>query len=1049
MIKKVFTASFLIIALSAVNVFAQSGKISGMVKDAGTGEGLIGANIVIGGTTMGAATDIEGSYVILNIPPGSYEVKASMVGYSPVTTTAVRVNIDQTTELNFELSDQAFQTGEIVIVAKEPVVKKGVSSSEVNLNIKEVENLPVANIAGAISLQAGIQGDVVRGGDARQTDFMVNGISMRDGRDNSPYMAISFTSVEQVQVTTGGFNAEYGDVRSGLINVVTKEGDKQKYTLSFYGRYSPTGQKHFGSSPNDANAYYMRPFLDDAVAWTGTQNGNWDKFTRSQYPTFNGWNAISEMTLKDSDPANDLTPQAAQELFLFQHRKNLNIVKPDYDVDATVGGPVPVIGRSLGDLRFSASYRRTQEMYIVPLSDDGYRDYNGSLRLTSDLTTGMKLMLQTSFGRIKGTTDNQSGDVGVFRSASGIASSMLGSYGDARLYSDSYWAPTKTDILSVGGKFTHVLSPVTFYEVTVSSFHSEYSTNPGYLRDTSRIYKFGNSYYVDEGPFGYYSDASTGIDGLMRMSQGFSSSRDSSEVTVYKAKADFTSQFDKYNQFKAGIEFQYTDNRTNSATYHDFTKTFRSVNKWNTFPIQGAMYIQDKLEFEMMVANVGLRLDYSDPNSQWWEYSTYDPAFSSKYNDLRNEMLRTRDLNSQLTLSPRIGIAFPITESSKLFFNYGHFRTLPTTSNLSLRRVEYSGNVASIADPEAELEKTISYELGYEQNLLDQYLIRVAGYYKDVSNERRSITYNSKNGEVSYTISEPVQYSDIRGFEATVTKNRGQWIQGFVNYTYMISSSGRFGWGVYNESPSEQRAYELASTWHYQAKPKARPYARLNLDIFSPSDFGPKIGGIFLLGDIRMNILASWQAGSYESWNGSGVTTGVENNLQWLDYYGMDIKISKDFNFGPVGLQFFAQINNVFNIKRLSSNGFVNTEDYQSYLKSLHFSEDIGKDFTYVNVPGDDKLGEYRKNGSAYTPIVAVADLNNIGVNDIYNNTIYYESNSRDYYENTGEGWVKVDKKRIDKILDDKSYIDMPNITYFTFLNPRDIYWGIRFNIAL
>ncbi|HEX3073732.1 MAG TPA: carboxypeptidase-like regulatory domain-containing protein, partial [Ignavibacteriales bacterium] len=99
MIKKVFTASFLIIALSAVNVFAQSGKISGMVKDAGTCEGLIGANIVISGTTMGAATDIEGSYVILNIPPGSYEVKASMVGYSAVTTTAVRVNIDQTTEL--------------------------------------------------------------------------------------------------------------------------------------------------------------------------------------------------------------------------------------------------------------------------------------------------------------------------------------------------------------------------------------------------------------------------------------------------------------------------------------------------------------------------------------------------------------------------------------------------------------------------------------------------------------------------------------------------------------------------------------------------------------------------------------------------------------------------------------------------------------------------------------------------------------------------------------------------------------------------------------
>ncbi|HEX3072438.1 MAG TPA: hypothetical protein VHP30_02385 [Ignavibacteriales bacterium] len=171
--------------------------------------------------------------------------------------------------------------------------------------------------------------------------------------------------------------------------------------------------------------------------------------------------------------------------------------------------------------------------------------------------------------------------------------------------------------------------------------------------------------------------------------------------------------------------------------------------------------------------------------------------------------------------------------------------------------------------------------------------------------------------------------------------------------------------------------------------------------------------------------------------------------MQWADYYNMDIKISKDINLGPVGLQFFAQINNVFNIKRLSSNGFVNTQDYQDYLKSLHFSEDIGKDFTYENIPGDDQLGDYRLNGSAFTPIVAVAALSGVGAKDIVKNTVYYEASSKGYYENNGEGWVRVDQSRIDKILDDKSYIDMPNISYFTFLNPRDIYWGIRFNIAL
>jgi outer membrane receptor protein involved in Fe transport len=145
-------------------------------------------------------------------------------------------------------------------------------------------------------LQAGVQGLTIRGGGSDQTAFVVNGITLRDERDNTPYTGISFTNIEEIQIQTGGFNAEYGNIRSGLINVVTKEGRKDRYNFSMIGRYRPQGRKHFGEAANSPNSYWIRPYIDDAVAWTGTDNGNWDIYTQRQYQEFRGgWNRVSEV----------------------------------------------------------------------------------------------------------------------------------------------------------------------------------------------------------------------------------------------------------------------------------------------------------------------------------------------------------------------------------------------------------------------------------------------------------------------------------------------------------------------------------------------------------------------------------------------------------------------------------------------------------------------------------------------------------------------------------------------------------------------------------
>ena len=144
-----------------------TGKIAGIVTDAQSGEKLLAANVTVEGLSTGAATNVDGFYAIVNVPPGTYRVRASLVGYTSVTQVEVRVELDQTTTLNFKLAEESVQGQEVVITAQRPVVQRDISASRANLEIAEVERLPVTTVSSAISLQAGVQntatGPVIRG----------------------------------------------------------------------------------------------------------------------------------------------------------------------------------------------------------------------------------------------------------------------------------------------------------------------------------------------------------------------------------------------------------------------------------------------------------------------------------------------------------------------------------------------------------------------------------------------------------------------------------------------------------------------------------------------------------------------------------------------------------------------------------------------------------------------------------------------------------------------------------------------------------------------
>ena len=280
------------------------------------------------------------------------------------------------------------------------------------------------------------------------------------------------------------------------------------------------------------------------------------------------------------------------------------------------------------------------------------------------------------------------------------------------------------------------------------------------------------------------------------MSVGMSNARDSSRVTVWNLKGDLTSQLNRFMEFKTGLEFNLTRSRVNYARSTPPSRAATTGASGTGSPCEAPHTRRRSWNSghdRQPRAACGLHA----PGGDWYEFEHFDPLFGSiptQNGDPRSALdtlFTTVPIESQFTLSPRIGVSFPVTSVSKLYFNYGHFRAVPDPDDLFLVRVfSHGGQLSRIANPNAPLPKTVAYELGYEQSFLDQFLARVAGYYKDVSLQPRLVTYQGRSGSVDYNISEPNSYEDIRGFELTLSRNRGRWLQGFVNYTYSVYTSG-------------------------------------------------------------------------------------------------------------------------------------------------------------------------------------------------------------------------------------------------------------------
>ncbi|NOZ57850.1 MAG: TonB-dependent receptor [Calditrichaeota bacterium] len=439
--------ALVVAGLSPAAMAGTTGKIAGKVVDAATGDPLPGANVIIEGTQMGAATDENGEYFIINVPPGLYTLRAQMIGYSPVVQKGVRVSIDLTTTVNFSLQQQVVEGKEVVVTAQRPIVQPDISGTERNIDPEELSTGRYQNVANVVTAQVGVDAvsawedrPGIRGSSLEESQFIVDGVPQTDPLVQRPYYRVNLDAVQEIKLQTGGFSARYGNLRSGLVNVVTKEGGP-KYHGSVNFQYSPPGLKHFGPSIFSHESPVCQPFT---TVWDA--NGNWDPNAISNTGQgkdkngddistfFEGWNNVATQRLKPGDPHYG-KPQELYARWLWRHRSKdsiemlkklakMGIVKfkdginpddlvwqeegldPDYRADVTFGGPVPFL-YNLNKTTFFVSYYKEQTEYAYPSPERDYHEDRVRAKITTWFGKNLKVNLGGFYSYQKGTNGGQ------------------------------------------------------------------------------------------------------------------------------------------------------------------------------------------------------------------------------------------------------------------------------------------------------------------------------------------------------------------------------------------------------------------------------------------------------------------------------------------------------------------------------------------------------------------------------------------------------------------------------------------------------------------
>ncbi len=741
----------LLALVTAAQPVVAQGRLAGTVTDTETGETLPGVNVLVLGTSQGAATDFDGKYAISGLRGGEYTVQASFVGYETKQFTGIRINTGGTTTLDIELGEMVLQTeGEVVVVGERPLVDVEQSSSAYTVGRDEIAAAPVREVQEIIATQAGVVKDptglYIRGGRADETGFIVDGVSAKDPLSGTGFgLDLGANAFAEVEVTTGGVGADIGDATSGVVSVTTRDGT-DRYSGSFSHKRDNAGfNDDWGSTWNEEvyEGAFSGPILPGKLRFfTSGQIRFSDEFTR-----FVSTPDQVQSSLIESDfwmPRTDNRWSGLGKLTYFP--KPGMKLQGSYQRSLTVNQNTRMLQVTGNDDVIRPGYQ-----YAFALQPDNANTYAHDnniayLKWTHVLGQQSYYEVQASrlFTRLRADANGRDWrpeDVNEELDPASIVDYP------ASLFVDANGNPVDPNVLYVlpgPGLFNNGGIATRWHdhfaeELVLKGNYTRFTANRGYEVTAGFDVKLNDYQWID----------------IIRPWIG---------APIVTAEGDTT-----------------RSNRLGEAS-----------DVWRVKPRRAALFVQNQFRYNGLIANVGLRTEFWAPGKYVDDLVadsvyTIPDVIRETYLD---ESVGLFGLRWKARLLPKVRVSFPVRENQVLFFNYGHSTRLPHPTFIYTNLDPFYQDRSFFGDlgnPNLNPEVDISYELGVRNQITSNDALTLTAFWRDKFDfiTVASVVVEDATGRATNrALRVNGDFARVRGIEVSYLKRIADWFRGQINASY-------------------------------------------------------------------------------------------------------------------------------------------------------------------------------------------------------------------------------------------------------------------------
>lgn len=993
-------------------LFAQDGKIRGRVTAKDTNEPLIGANVVVDGTTLGAAADLNGDFVILSVPPGVYTVRASYIGYQTVVIANVRVSANLTTTQDFSLPSSAIAVEAMEIVAERPLIQRNTTNTVRLTTQEDIQNLPFRGVQQIVALNSGTvlqDGNLhVRGGRVGEVAYYIDGATALNPFNNNENVGVIQEAIEEIQLQSGGYTAEFGGANSGIVRTTVRTGGQDfKATVDYRtDDFAKPGEKFLGTSAfghRNAVVTASGPLLSNKVKFFLAGQHN---YQRNRQPLFLEPFRFDNLV---TDALGQAGPSGA-------------------------GQPLP------GSVEFEENY--------LPRNQREDNSVQGTL--TYDLSNVLKFRFTGSYAEV----NNPIG--GEWPGGTPTQTPVIETQNGLQNVFQRRLAQQETISSLANLKATHVLSPKTFYEASISFSERKFRQYDETFGDNWTLYtdslanaEKGYTGFVRryEGPYDlstinnfafnhpnapintYYRDSQQDLGASLDLTSQVSKSW---EVKVGGRMDRWTMRNFDVNNISATMQFLYGRSGNNPRVFASEyerkvlmaraggTRQTQMINffgydvdgnKINSgpdgprHPLFLAAYVQNKLEYRDLVVNLGLRYERIATDAPAPK-DLENPAFDEKVNYIDESQLTTAEATDYLL--PRINFSFPVTDRTVFYATYGKYVQLPQlvdilTGNqvlsISVSPVTRSpyGYFGQYAGFTAKPERTTQYEMGIRQSITDNFAFTVTGFYKDLIEQLRFDRVLSEGkgtipeGQTVFSGLLNNDFGTVKGLELTLELRRVKRLSAKVSYTL---SDAR---GTGSDSRATQVAVSDGGARYpiltYKLNYNQPHRGSVVLDYrFAKGDGGKILQGTGLNAILTFNSGHSYTQiqepetlGQASPWN-IGVRPLIDprssypvepvNSSSTPFNFNVDLNFSRLIPLGRFDAELYVNVLNVFNTKNVlnvypntgtsEDDGWLRSEAAGSYVAIPNYADfyravNVDNRWAYNTATGNDLFGNPRQ----------------------------------------------------------------------------------------